>query len=78
MDIREQIAEVIYSHEACYTGKNPSCDCGRWMGAVAGRESHADHLADMLVQELGLTEFTVDYPVPERWWATAIQPIYPT
>lgn len=57
-DLRTRIAEVIYSHEQYFIGGNPACDCEKWKGAVVGRESHADHLADMLIAELGLRRDT--------------------
>ena len=31
--------------------------------------------ADRLIRELGLTEFRVEHPVAERWWATKVEPI---
>ncbi|ATN89784.1 hypothetical protein SEA_KALAH2_64 [Mycobacterium phage Kalah2] len=35
--------------------------------------SDADAGAKEIVEKLGLAECTVDWPVPERWWNTAIQ-----
>ena len=33
--------------------------------------------AAAVIADLGMTEFRVEYPVPERWWATRVEPIEP-
>lgn len=75
ISIEEHIAEVIYSHEPTYIGKNPSCDCGRWNGVAAGRESHADHLAAEIVAELApgcrILGFITDGPLEPRNYTDA-------
>lgn len=80
-DIRVRIAEVIGEHAPTIKSIShprrfgfilniPACKGCAW--AEEGG-NHDTHRADVLVRELGLTEFAVGELPRERWWSTAIQ-----
>lgn len=49
--------------------RNADEGCPPWDGPVS-----YDVLADAVIAELGLTEFRIEWPVRERWWATKTEP----
>lgn len=75
-DAQELLAEVVRRHELGGVREDrfigrllDVCSCG-----VESRfNDHPEHVAAEIDKALGLTEFTVNDPVPERWWATSIQ-----
>lgn len=69
-DIRQQIESVYIRHTAWITdGGFITCVCGRDNLLIT---EHAKHVAEILVSELGLTEFVCD---GERWWSTKLEPV---
>ncbi|HVX56256.1 MAG TPA: hypothetical protein VHA37_00865 [Candidatus Saccharimonadales bacterium] len=71
--IAERIAEVLVAHVedglTNYDTERNECGCGDQKLS----ETYRQHVAAVLVRELGLTEFTTPAPIPERWWSTGIQ-----
>ena len=80
-DPRARIAAVQREHRlgrSVVPGHDPGyiCECG-WRSDEPDCTwtDHPEHVADAVISELGLTEFRVDHPVAERWWATKVEPI---
>lgn len=64
--LKQQIGEVLWAHQ--WRDGVGGCTC---KANLAG-SSHPFHVAEVLMSEMGLTEFTCGN---ERWWATKIQPV---
>ena len=75
-DLRERIARATWiSHrdrQLAQLGMKPS-----EYAADIPIPDWAYAIADAVIADLGMTEFRVEYPVPERWWATRVEPIEP-
>jgi hypothetical protein len=71
-DLASRIATALSGHR----DYGNDCRCG-WEDTSGPYDPFTGfdlHQAEVIIKELGLTEFRVDSPVAERWWSTRVEP----